>query len=142
MRATAVLALTLLPVVALAATGLKPGEYHDHVHVVVTGTPMAIPAHDADNTICVTAKDVADNGREFARMQNDPKHRCTVTNKSFTDSTAKWHLSCAGGVDGDSVAQWGDDTYTVTTNMTQSAGGMSIHTVSTVTGTRTGDCSG
>ena len=48
----------MVPVVAVAA-GLQPGEYHDHVHVVISGAPTPIAPRDLDRNVCVTAADVA-----------------------------------------------------------------------------------
>ena len=131
--------LLLMPATVMSAS-LRPGEYHDHVHVVISGAPMAIPPHDADRQVCITAADVAKNGRHFAEMQKDAKRACDLSKTSFTDGKAAWHMSCKGGVSGDSKADWGTEHYTVITHMTQSAGGMQIVSDSTVTGKRIGDC--
>lgn len=132
-------ALLLIPLTAMSA-GLQPGEYHDQVHVVISGAPTAIPPHNAERKVCITAADVAENGRHFAEMQKKAKRACDLSKTSFTDGKASWHMSCKGGVTGDSKAEWSTDQYIVTTHMTQSAGGMQIVSDSTVTGKRIGDC--
>lgn len=130
----------MVPVVAVAA-GLQPGEYHDHVHVVISGAPTPIAPRDADRNVCVTAADVADNGRRFAQMQNDPQRACELTNTHFAAGNATWHMNCQAGVVGDAKAVWNGDHYTVQTHMTRNANGMDLVIDTTVTGERTGDCS-
>lgn len=133
------LLLVLLPAGALAA-GLQPGEYHDHISMVVTAAGRTLPAHTANRNVCVTAADVARNGRRFAAMQNDPKRQCKLTNTHFSPDKASWHMTCHAGVTGHATALWNGDHYTVRTHMIQHTSGYQYVIDSTITGKRTGNC--
>lgn len=129
----------MVPVVAVAA-GLQPGEYQSHVNIVISGAPVPIAPQDIDRSVCVTAADIADNGRRFTQMQ-DPQFACELANPHFTTENATSRLICPGGVEGEAKSVWSGDHYTVQTHMTRNAGGMQLIIDTTITGKRTGDCS-
>lgn len=142
-RTMIVLAAVMLGGAATSpGAGLRPGLYHDHIHVVIHAGSAVVPPQDKEMNVCITARDIADNGRRLAQQRNGEYGQCKLSDTQFQAGRARWRMTCAHGVSGQSEAIWNGDKYKVTTTMSQPAGVMAVTTHSVVTGRRTGACNG
>lgn len=89
MNARAALMLLALPLSALAAPVMKPGEWTLFMTVFGDGTHKAMPPV----TQCISQEDIDDPTRTLPR----PSGACTLSNVQRSDDAASYDLACQNG---------------------------------------------
>lgn len=129
-----IVALTavLLPAAALAADGMKPGQYAYTVKMEMPGMPFQMPPQNFQR--CVTQADV-DKGRQYDN-QSDRGSDCEVKNLKQSAGKATFDLACKDGTTGKAEYAATGDGMTGKTVMTREGTPMTMN----MTAKRVGDC--
>ncbi|MGA7826791.1 MAG: DUF3617 family protein [Geobacteraceae bacterium] len=126
-----VLALLLVPVVAVAATTMREGLWEITTQMEMPGMPMKMPATVMKH--CYTKNDVSDQKKIISRDKN-----CTVTDLKTSANKVNWKMKCTGEnsatMTGETV--FGSDSYTSLMKMNSHGQNMTMK----VKGKRLGAC--
>ena len=140
MKTTPIVMLTMLAAVsiAVAQTGMRPGQWETTAQMEMAGSPVQMPA--MKNTRCVTPEDAKDPA---SSLQTNPagrggKNDCKTTDQKVSGNTVSWKMVCTGAqaMTGSGEITFTDDTYQGTMKMTTAQGDMSMK----MSGKRLGDC--
>jgi hypothetical protein len=123
-------AAALCPVLAIAGSGMKPGQYDYTMKMEMPGMPMAMPPTTFHH--CVTAADV-DKGQQFQSQQNKD---CEMKNLKQTAGKATFDIACKDGTTGTGEYTFGGDSMTGKTTMNRQGQPMVVN----LSAKRTGDC--
>lgn len=126
------IAAALLPFVALAAEGMKPGMYAYTVKMEMPGMPFAMPPQQFQR--CVTQADV-DKGKQFDN-QSDRNSDCEVKNLKQSAGKTTFDLACKDGTTGKAEYAATGDGMTGKTVMNREGTAMTMN----MTAKRSGDC--
>jgi hypothetical protein len=119
---------TALP--AVAADGMRPGQYDYNIKMEMPGMPFAMPPMTMQH--CLTQADL-DTGRQY---QGQPNQDCEVKNLKQSPGKASMDLVCKDGTTGKGEFTFGNDSLTGKTTMTKDGQAM----VMNMTARRTGEC--
>ena len=94
MKKPAVLAALLIPAAALAAGGMKPGNYEFTTKMEMPGMPFAMPPMTAQH--CLTQADIEKN----EQYRTDRSQDCRISNLKQSGGKTTFDLSCKDGTTG------------------------------------------
>ena len=127
---TWLLLAAVIPTLALAGGGMKPGNYEYTTKMEMPGMPFAMPAQTFQH--CVTQEDV-DKGKQYNDQQNKD---CETKNMKQSPGKASFDLACKDGTTGTAEYTFTDSAMTGKTVMRKDGHDMTMN----VSSRRTGDC--
>jgi hypothetical protein len=132
MKTLIALAALLLPVAALAAGGMQPGNYEFTTKMEMPGMPFAMPPMTAQR--CLKKEDLDKNDQY--RTDNSGSGDCEVKNLKQSGGKTTFDLACKDGTTGKAEYTVTDTGMTGKTVLTREGTPMTMN----MSAKRTGDC--
>jgi Protein of unknown function (DUF3617) len=132
MKMILALAVSLLPAAALAAEGMKPGNYEFTTKMEMPGMPFAMPPMTAQR--CLKKEDIEKNDQY--RADNSGRQDCEVKNLKQSGPKTTFDLACKDGTTGKAEYNVTDAGMTGKTVMTREGQPMTMN----MSAKRLGDC--
>jgi hypothetical protein len=132
MKKLIVFGALLLPLAALAAGGMKPGNYEFTTKMEMPGMPFAMPPMTAQR--CLTKEDLDKN--EQYRADNSQSESCEVKNLQQAGARTTFDLACKDGTTGKAEYTVTDTGMTGKTVLTREGTPMTMN----MSAKRVGDC--
>jgi hypothetical protein len=130
MKTLIALAALLLPAAALAAGGMKPGNYEFTTKMEMPGMPFAMPPMTAQH--CLKQEDLDKN----EQYRTDRSEDCEVRNLKQSAGKTTFDLACKDGTTGKAEYNVTDTGMTGKTVLTREGTPMTMN----MTAKRVGDC--
>jgi len=130
MKKIVALAVGLLPVAALAAGGMKPGNYEYTTKMEMPGMPFAMPPMTAQH--CLKQSDIDKN----EQYRTDRSQDCEVKNLKQAGAKTTFDLACKDGTTGKAEYNVTDTGMTGKTVLTREGTPMTMN----MSAKRLGDC--